>query len=150
MSLDLFACIRVGIIFLLAIGGATIGLAIPSKAESTTSNYNSQITNYNSANSTSYSTLADNDHVYEEINFENLSKKVSENSSEYIYVLYGSFTQAAFVENFAAINTAADSFEIDKVYLLLSTEIEEDDVNSVDFKNKKNNKGHVIYMKDDP
>ncbi|MGM9968995.1 MAG: hypothetical protein ACI35S_01195 [Anaeroplasma sp.] len=130
------------VVALLAILTATIIMALPSNAAKTLEKYNDAITEYNSANSTSYSTLPE-EHVFKEISFEKLVNK--KNSDEYTYVFYGSFSQGAFVENLSKINTQAKEHEIKTVYLFFCTWVEEqDDINSIDFNNEAKEKNALL------
>ena len=120
------------IISLVAILVATILLAIPTADEKRTNAYNDAITAYNSANSTSYSTLG-YDNVYEDIDYEELTK-VLENAEGYTYVLYGSTNVGTVLQYMSTINTKAKDAEVETVYLFSSLWVEEqEDLEADDF-----------------
>ena len=121
----------------------TIVLAIPSSAKRTLNKYNEAITTYNSANSTSYTTLT-NDNVFEEIgggydqqvnNVMNIAK-----NNEYTYVFYGSLTDSVFLEQLSSINNIAKEYEVNKVYIFLSNYVSDaekkEETSTISYKQK--------------
>ena len=123
----------------------TIVLAIPSSAKRTLNKYNEAITAYNSANSTSYSTLS-SDNVFEEIgggydqqvnNVMSIAQK-----DKYTYVFYGTLSDAAFLEQLSAINTIAKDYDVKKVYVFLANYVADaeknEETSSITFNNKIN------------
>ncbi len=121
------------IVSLVAILTATIVLALPSSSEKLTSEINSQITSYNSSNSTKYSTLS-NDNVFKLFDtYDGL--KNAKNESGYVYIFYGVYSNATFLEQLSNINTVAKNNDVEKVYLYLATEVDNtDDKNATSFK----------------
>ncbi len=101
---------------------ATIIMAVPTKAETTTTNLNNAIYSYNSSqtdSSTSVSYLPTKN-VYEEVSHSNLVKKIK--NEEYVYVIYGQYTSNSdIVANLSNIQTICEDEEIKKVYLYDST-----------------------------
>ena len=123
------------IVSIVAILTATIVLALPSAEETLTNEINSQITSYNSANSTKYSTLA-NDNVFKKFDSYDSLKNVK-NESGYVYVFYGVYSNATYLEQLSNINTAAKNNDVEKVYLYIATEVENtEDKNATSFKKK--------------
>lgn len=111
------------IVFIVGMITLTVVLAIPSNAKRNLTKYNEAITTYNSANSTSYSTVP-SDNVFEEISggydkqVANVMDVVKE--SEYTYVFYGSLSNSTFLEQLANVNTYAKNYDVDKVYIFLA------------------------------
>lgn len=121
------------IVSLVAILTATIVLALPSSDEKLTTEINNQITSYNSSNSTSYSTLA-NDNVYKLFDSYDSLKNVK-NESGYVYVFYGIYSNATFLEQLSNINTVAKNNDVERVYLYLATEVDNtEDKDATSFK----------------
>lgn len=121
------------IVALVAILTATIVLALPTTNDRLTDKINEQITNYNSNNSTEYSTLS-NDNVFVEIDSYDEFKKAI-NTSDYAYIYYGVYSNATFLEQISKINTAASNNEVKKVYIYLATEVDEtEDKDATSFK----------------
>ena len=117
---------------LLAMIVATIVMSIPSHAERALERYNTAITEYNAANETQYAILGE-DNVYDEISFEKL--KSVKNNEGYVYVFYGSLTNAKYLENLSAVNAAALANDVDKVYLNFNDWMDDyEDKNSYVFK----------------
>ena len=97
---------------------AAVVVNLPTSAEKQLEKYNTAITNYNSQNSTSYSTLP-TDNVFREISHDALANE--KNKDDYTYVFYGVTNNAVFLENLSAINSAATNYEIKTVYIYLAT-----------------------------
>ncbi len=118
---------------------ATIIMAIPTKAEKTTTNLNNAIYSYNQQNSSSGSSSSSsssylaNDNVYEEVSHSSLVKKIR--TEEYVYVIYGQYTSnTTIVSNLYYIQSICEDEEIKKVYLYDSTWVDEyDDTDSESF-----------------
>ncbi len=102
--------------------GVTIVLGIPSKADKLYEKYTSA--------QTSSQTALTEDNVFEEISFKKLAKRIK--NDEYTYVYYGSITVTEFLDNIEAVNQAAQLYEIDKVYILESTWVQELDLEDED------------------
>ena len=122
----------------------TIILAIPSQDKKNLSKWNDAITAYNTENSTSYSTLASTDNHLKEVGGSDEShfKKARDlaDTEGYTYFFYGSLTNATFLEQLSKINTVADNYEIENVYVLYATFYEEaqadNETDTVSFKQK--------------
>ena len=118
---------------------ATIIMAIPTKAEKTTTNLNNAIYSYNQQNSSSGSSSSSsssylaNDNVYEEVSHSSLVKKIR--TEEYVYVIYGQYTSnTTIVSNLYYIQSICEDEEIKKVYLYDSTWVDEyEDTDSESF-----------------
>ena len=114
---------------------ATIIMAVPTKAETTTTNLNNAIYSYNSSqtdSSTSVSYLPTKN-VYEEVSHSNLVKKIK--NEEYVYVIYGQYTSNTnIVANLYNIQTICEDEEIKNVCLYDSTWVDTyDDTDSESF-----------------
>ena len=118
---------------------ATIWMAVPTKAETTTTNLNNAIYSYNQQNSSSSSSSSTSSsylptkNVYEEVTHSNLVKKIK--NEEYVYVIYGKYTSnTSIVGNLYNIQTICEDEEIKHVYLYDSTWVDEyDDTDSESF-----------------
>ncbi len=111
---------------------AAILLNLPTSKERSLTKYNEAIETYNSNNSTSYTTLT-KDNVYKDISHDSLVSKKA--SSDYTYVLYGSFEDGTFLDELYKVNVAAKNYDIDLVYLCDSAWYEdEDDKDTVEFR----------------
>jgi hypothetical protein len=127
------------VVCLVAMLVATIWMAVPTKAEKTTTALNNAIYSYNQANSSSTSESSSTssylakDNVYEEVSHSSLVKKI--NKEEYVYVLYGQYTtNTVIVSNLYYIQSICEKEEIKKVYLYDSTWVDEyDDTSSESF-----------------
>ncbi len=111
------------IVFLVGMITLTVVLAIPSNAKRNLTKYNEAITQYNTDNSTSYSTIAA-DNVFEEISG-GYDKQVSNTmkyakEEEYTYVFYGALKDGVFLEQLSQVNTYAKNYEVKKVYVFLA------------------------------
>lgn len=108
----------------------TICLSIPSQATTTYEELNGAISNYNSANSTSYGTLGE-DHVYKISSFNDVTGAISSSKSgtaedaKYVYVLYGSLSNATVLEFLSIINTEAQNREVSTVYYYSSSFVDD-------------------------
>ena len=110
-----------------------IVLNLPTSSERRTNRFNEAITTYNTENSTSYSTLV-NDNVYKDITHDNLVAK--KNQDVYTYVLYGSLTDGVFLDELYKINLAAKNYDIELVYVCDSAwYVDEEDKDTLEFRN---------------
>ena len=131
------------IVSLVAILTATIILALPSPKEKLTDELNTQITTYNSTNSTSYGTLT-TENVYSIFDSYDELKRVKEESG-YVYVFYGVYSSGTFLEQLSAIDTAARNNDVEKVYLYLANEVEDtEDQDSTTFKREMETRKNEI------
>jgi hypothetical protein len=122
---------------------ATIIMAVPTKAEKTTTSLNNAIYTYNQNNSSSStgssssssSSYLPNKNVFEEVSHSALVKKIR--TEEYVYVIYGQYTSnQTIVGNLYNIQTICEDEKINKVYLYDSTWVDTyDDVASESFNN---------------
>ncbi len=126
------------ILFVVAILGVTIALAAPTNEAKQLEKYNNAIETFNATNQTQYQTLTE-DHVFKEISHNSLAKK--KNNDGYTYVLYGLLDDGTFLSSLASINAMAKDNEIKTVYLYFATWVsEQEDTNSITFKNECNEK----------
>jgi hypothetical protein len=112
---------------LVVIIAATIILAIPTKAEKLATKYNEAIFALNSTGNSSISTISLKDHVFEEIQFEDIEKlqnEIKENDS-YVFVVYGSELDTDVLQQLANINNKAETCEVETVYIYSSTWVRE-------------------------
>ena len=119
---------------LVAIIAATIILSIPTKDEKLAAKYNEAITALNAANNTSNYTIDTKDHVFEEIDFEDIAKlqKKLEVKDEYVFVVYGSENDSALLEQLFTINSKAKDVELETIYIYSSTWVhEQEDLQAV-------------------
>ncbi len=112
---------------------ATIIMAIPTKAEKTTTNLNNAIYTYNQENSSNTISYLPTKNVYEETSHSSLIKKIK--NEEYVYVIYGQYaSNSNIVSNLYLMQTICEDEEIKKIYLYDSTWIDEyDDTDSESF-----------------
>jgi hypothetical protein len=113
------------IVALIAIIAVTVILAIPTKDEKFATKYNEAIALQNATNSTSYNGVSP-DHVFEEIDLEDV-KELSEiiKDNKYTYVVYGSENSADLLAQLHTLNTYAEEYEIETIYVLSSIWVEE-------------------------
>jgi hypothetical protein len=104
------------------IGVAAILLAIPTRAERKLEKINDSITEYNSANETSYYTLP-KDHVFKEISHSSLVSK--KKSSNYTIVWYGSLKNGTYLQYLYTLNTMADTYDVNSIYLYYASFVED-------------------------
>ena len=112
---------------LLTIVAATIILAIPSKSEKLATKYNEAIAALNASGSTSVSGITPNEHVFEEIDFEDIEKLQREikESNSYVFVVYGSELDSDVLQQLANINAKAETCEVETVYIYSSKWVRE-------------------------
>lgn len=123
------------LIAIVAILTVTIILSVPSAKTKSTRKFNEAIYASNSANSTSYSLLPE-DNVFEEIGHSRLLKRIA--TGNYVYVVYGSTSSTTILEQLSNINSVATGEEIDTVYFYSSYWVENtEDTDSEDFKLKQ-------------
>lgn len=106
----------------------TIILGIPSADKKNLNKWNEAIQNYNSENSTSYSTLTSENVLKEvsgtdESHFKNARNKADKEG--YTYFFYGSLTNATFLEQLYNVNKLAKDYEIEEVYIMYADFYEE-------------------------
>ncbi len=102
---------------------ATICLSIPSKAEKQLDTFNNAITEYNTANSTSY-TLLGEDHVYVQADLEKVSEAIENSSSDAVYIFYGGLANATVLEFLSKIDAEAKNREVEQVYFYNSEKVD--------------------------
>ena len=111
----------------------TIILAIPSQDKKNLTKWNDAITAYNTENSTSYSTLGTDVHLKEvsgsDESLFNKARSIADNEG-YTYFFYGSLSNATYLEYLSKINSLADEYEIENVYLMYATFYEEAEADS--------------------
>lgn len=117
------------ILVLVAMIVTSICLSIPSAAEKRLEEFNTAITNYNSANSTSYGTLSE-DNVIRNASLKKISSEIkndangTEEKPKYTYVLYGSLSSSVVLQYLSVIDTEAKQREIEVVYLYSSEKVD--------------------------
>lgn len=113
---------------LVAIIVVTIILAIPTKAEKLATKYNDAIIAASSGeNGIQASTIALNEHVFKEFDFEDvedLKEKINESES-YVFVLVGSEKDTVILQNLAVINNKAETCEVETVYICSNAWVKE-------------------------
>lgn len=122
-------------------------LNLPSSAERRTNKINEAISAYNTENETSYSTLTV-ENVYKDITHDNLASKKAQDA--YTYVLYGSYTDATFLDELYKINLAAKNYDIELIYICDSAwYVDEEDKDTLDFRNTVKEKMNALNNKKD-
>ena len=130
-----------GIVVLIVVA---VVINLPTKASVALEKYNNSITEYNTANSTSYS-LIPTKHVFKDTNIDYI--KNDKKSDEYTYVFYGSLTNAEFLENLSKINTVALEYDVKTVYLWYADYVENTDSDTkatASYKTKVNEYNDII------
>ena len=127
------------VLVLVAMIVTTVCLSIPSASEKRLAEFNDAITAYNTANSTSYTTLTE-DSVIRKASLKKISseltegQKGTEENPKYTYVLYGSLVDSVILEYLSAIDTEAQQREVKVVYLYLSDKVDkQEDKDDVEF-----------------
>lgn len=107
----------------------TIVLSIPSQSSKDLEEMNNAILVYNQTNSTSYGTLTE-DNVYSKAGLSDVKKAINatkdgtDEKAEYVYVLYGSLSQATVLQYLSVIDSEAKQREVEVVYLYSSEKVE--------------------------
>ena len=111
---------------------ATILLSIPNRTDRQIEKYNEAITEFNTLNSTSYSTITTDEIVYVDAEYEDFEEILSGEGT--VYVLYGTLSLETIVSNFVTINAEAENREIETIYFLSSEYVDtfEDDLEDDD------------------
>ncbi|MDE5547043.1 MAG: hypothetical protein K2I88_06220 [Anaeroplasmataceae bacterium] len=127
------------VLILVAMVITTVCLSIPSASEKRLEEFNSAITEYNTANSTSFNTL-DEDSVIRKASLKKLSSEIksdakgTEENPRYTYVLYGSLSDSTILQYLSVIDTEAQHREVKVVYLYLSEKVDkQEDKEDVEF-----------------
>ncbi len=129
------------VLVLIAMIVTTVCLSIPSATEKRLEEFNTAITEYNTANSTSYSTLGE-DSVIRKASLKQVTKAIedskgTEEEPKYTYILYGSLTNATICQYLSAIDTEAQNREVKVVYLYSSEKVDkQEDKDDADFLNE--------------
>lgn len=115
----------------------TICLSIPSAESKRLAEFNDAITEYNTANSTSYSILSD-DHVFRMVGLGDIEGRLADKGSEeepkYTYVLYGTLSNSTVLQYLTTINETAKNREVEEVYLYSSSKVDnQEDLDDEDF-----------------
>lgn len=79
----------------------------------------------------------DKDNVFKQISYKKLTKKVK--SSDYVYVYYGTTTNTNFLTYIQTVNDRAQTYNVDKVYLLDSKWATSIDIDDEDYGEENNN-----------
>ena len=107
----------------------TICLSLPTAAEKRLAELNDAITEYNTFNSTSYSTL-DEDTVIRKASLKTIessiknSEKGTDENPSYVYVIYGSLSNATILQYLSAIDTEAQNRKVKTVYFYSSDKVD--------------------------
>lgn len=127
------------VLVLVAMIITTICLTIPSAGEKRLAELNDAITEYNTLNNTSYSTL-DEDNVIRKASLKQLEKEIkgdtngTEENPQYTYVLYGSLTNGIICQYISAIDKEAQQREVEVVFLYSSEKVDnQEDKDDVEF-----------------
>ncbi|MDE6241628.1 MAG: hypothetical protein K2M08_04295 [Anaeroplasmataceae bacterium] len=127
------------ILVLVAMIVTTVCLSIPSASEKRLEEFNSAITEYNSANGTSWGTL-DEDSVIRKASLKKLSSEITadakgtEEEPKYTYVLYGSLSDSVIIQYLSTIDKEAQQREVKVVYLYSSEKVDkQEDKEDVEF-----------------
>lgn len=117
------------VLVLVAMIVTTICLTIPTAGEKRLEEFNNAITEYNTANNTSYSTLTE-DSVIRKASLKKLRSEITDDSKgtednpRYTYVLYGSLEDATIIQYLSAIDKEAQQREVKVVYLYSSEKVD--------------------------
>ena len=128
------------VLIIVAMIVTTICLSIPSAAEKRLEEFNTAITEYNTANSTSYSTLGE-DSVIRKASLKKVEQviedsKGTESEPKYAYIIYGSLTDAKICQYLSAIDTEAQNRDVKTVYIYFSDKVDrQEDKEDTDFLN---------------
>ena len=127
------------VLVLVAMIVTTVCLTIPTAGEKRLEEFNNAITEYNTANSTSYTTLEE-DSVIRKASLKKLNSEIknaskgTEENPRYTYVLYGSLSNEIVIQYLSAIDTEAQQREVKVVYLYSSEKVEkQEDKDDVEF-----------------
>ncbi len=117
------------VVVLVAMIITTICLSLPSSSEKELAEFNDVITEYNTANGTSYATL-DEDNVFKMASLDDVTNAIndskgSEEEPKYAYILYGSISNSTVIQYLSTINTEAKNREISTVLLYSSAKVDE-------------------------
>lgn len=114
-------------------------LSIPSASEKRLAELNDAISQYNTANNTSYTGLEE-DTVIRKVALKTIDSAIkssangSEENPKYVYVLYGSLENATILQNLSVIDTEAKNREVKTVYLYSSEKVDnQEDKDDVSF-----------------
>ena len=130
------------IVALVAVITATIIMSIPDPKLEDTNAYNEAIQAYNTANSTSYSYLP-NENVFTNVEYDELKDVLSKDGK--VYVLYGSINSPIFLQYLSYINSVATEEDVEEVYILSSLWYEEaEDVEAEEFKSELKTKQEFL------
>ncbi|MDE6655491.1 MAG: hypothetical protein K2J85_00700, partial [Anaeroplasmataceae bacterium] len=127
------------VLVLVAMIITTVCLTIPTSTEKRLEEFNTAISDYNAANSSSWSTLGE-DSVIRKASLKKLASEISddakgtEENPQYTYVLYGSLTNGTIIQYLSAIDTEAQHREVNVVYLYSSDKVDnQEDKDDVEF-----------------
>lgn len=127
------------VLALVAMIVTTICLSIPSAKEKRLEEFNNAITAYNTANSTSYSTLTEDSVIYKaSLNKIDSEIKAGLNGTteepKYVYVLYGTLSNATICQYLSSIDNEAQQRDVKNVYLYSSEKVDnQEDKDDVEF-----------------
>ncbi|MDE6660821.1 MAG: hypothetical protein K2J93_03230 [Anaeroplasmataceae bacterium] len=127
------------VLVLVAMIVTTVCLSIPSASEKRLEEFNNAITEYNTANSTSYGTLTD-ESVIRKASLKKISSELSdaskgtEENPRYTYVLYGSLVDSTILQYLSTIDKEAQQREVRVVYLYSSEKVDkQEDKDDIEF-----------------
>ena len=133
---------------LVAILVTSIVLSLESAEEKEIKSINMAIINYNLANDKAYNTITGED-VLEVIEYDDLKSTISQDG--YVYIYYGSLTNASYLENLCNINLEALKVKQDAVYLYYSNWVDgQEDLDAPEFKEEaKKREDEIFNMNND-
>ncbi len=117
------------VLVLVAMIVTTVCLSIPTGSEKRLAELNDAITEYNTLNSTSYTTLSE-DTVLRKVSLKTIESSIkksadgTEENPKYVYVLYGSLSDATILQYLSAIDTEAKNREVKTVYIYSSEKVD--------------------------
>lgn len=117
------------IVVLVAMIVTAVCLSIPSASEKRLAELNNAITQYNTANNTSYTELND-DTTIRKVSLKTIDSAIkgSENGTDeepkYVYVIYGSLENSTILQYLSVIDEEAKNREVKTVYLYSSEKVD--------------------------
>lgn len=117
------------VVVLVAMIITTVCLSLPSSSEKELAKFNDLITEYNTANGTSYATLEEG-HVFRMANLDDVANAINdskgtEEDPKYTYILYGSLSNGTVIQYLSKINDEAKNREVSTVLLYSSSKVDD-------------------------
>ncbi len=117
------------IVVLVAMITTTICLSIPTGSEKNLAYFNNAISNYNTANNASYTTLTE-ETVFKTASLNTIrssiskSSKGTEDNPEYVYVFYGNINDSSVLQYLSKIDIEAQNRKVKQVYFYSSEKVD--------------------------